>query len=139
MLRRLFVKRNRQPRGMTMIELVIVLGIAGVLAQIAVNELRVYLMRAKRTEAVMGLNALWKAQKAYLARHNRYAGSFDQLDFSIVGGKQIAPDVYQGGRYTYQLSQPWGPGSFYCIATAQLDGDPWPDVLEMFEKNPEGR
>lgn len=133
------VKTARQRRGMTLIELALVLAILSVLTQLIITEFTAQIMKAKRTEAVVGLNALWKAQKEHLGRTGHYAGSFDRLDFGIVGGKQLAPGVYQGTRYTYQLSQPWGEDSFYCIATAQLDPDAWPDILEMFEKNPEGR
>lgn len=110
------------------------LAILGVLMLLAGNEFRSQIMFAKRTEAVVGLNLLWKAQKAYFATHSRYATTFDELDFSITGGKQLSAGVYQGARYTYQLAQPWGEDSFYCIATAQLDTDPWPDILEIFEK-----
>ncbi|MEW5737718.1 MAG: prepilin-type N-terminal cleavage/methylation domain-containing protein [Myxococcota bacterium] len=127
--------RRRSPRGFTMIEVMLIAAILGVLTQIAINEFRVQIMHAKRTEAVLGLSHMWKAQKAYQARHGHYARTFEDLDFSVAGGKQLTPQVYKGGRYTYQLSQPWGPQSFYCIATAQLDGDPWPDILEIFEKD----
>ena len=90
-------------------------------------------LRAKRTEAVAGLEALWTAQRDYYSEHGVYAASFKQLAFEINGGTLQSPTQYTGGRYTYQLSQPWGATSFYCIATAQLDADPWPDILEIYE------
>jgi prepilin-type N-terminal cleavage/methylation domain-containing protein len=132
------VRCVRRSRGFTILELMLVLAIVSVLAQIAVNEFKAQIMFAKRTEAVIGLNALWKAQKEHLGRTGRYAGTFDELNFGVIGGKQLGPSVYKGNRYTYQLSQPWGKDSFYCIATAQLDADSWPDILEIFEKDAKG-
>lgn len=120
-------------RGFTLIELMLVVTIIGLLATIAVPEFDSYVMRAKRTEAVAGLEALWTAQRDYYAEHGVYAASFKQLAFEINGGTLQSPTQYTGGRYTYQLSQPWGATSFYCIATAQLDADPWPDILEIYE------
>jgi prepilin-type N-terminal cleavage/methylation domain-containing protein len=132
------VLTRRHPRGFSLTEMMLVVSIIGILVQIVLNEFKSQIMYAKRTEAIVGLNAMWKAQKEHLARTGHYTGTFDDLDFGITGGKQLAPGVYKGSRYTYQLSQPWGEDSFYCIATAQLDADPWPDIIEIFEQTAEG-
>ncbi len=107
--------------------------IIGLLAAISINEFSAQIMYAKRTEAVTGLGALWTAQQVYFMEHGVYAGNFGELAFDINGGTRLSPTSYKGGRYTYQLSQPWGSTSYYCIATAQLDADPWPDILEVYE------
>lgn len=127
--------RRRRHSGFTTIELAFVLAIVSLLAAIAVIELNTQVMLARRTEGLIGLNALWKAQQLHLVEHGRYAASFAELDFAIEGGSLVplTPNMYRGPLYTYQLTQPWGVGSYYCIATAQLDGDPWPDVLEVME------
>ena len=119
--------------GFTLIELMLVVAIIGLLAALAVPEFDAYVMRAKRTEAIAGLEALWTAQRDYYSEHGVYSASFKSLAFEINGGKLQSPTQYTGGRYTYQLSQSWGDTSFYCIATAQLDADPWPDILEIYE------
>ncbi|MCC6334184.1 MAG: prepilin-type N-terminal cleavage/methylation domain-containing protein [Myxococcales bacterium] len=128
--------RRGRPRGFTLVEVMLTLAILSVMAQIALNEFRSMIMMAKRTEAILGLAHVWKAQKAYQGRQGTYSPTFQSLDFAVVGGKLLTPAIYKGARYTYQLSQPWGPQSFYCIATAQLDGDEWPDILEILEKDP---
>lgn len=127
--------RRRLRHGFSLIELLLTIALAGVLASIATVELSQQVMVARRTEGIIGLNALWKAQQLHLLEKGRYAASFDQLDFAVEGGSftMLAPNVYQGNVYTYQMTQPWGPNSFYCIATGQLDGDAWPDVLEVME------
>ena len=127
------VRRRVRRRGFTFIELMLAIAILGLLAALAVPQFDAYVMRAKRVEAVAGLEALWTAQREYYGAHGVYASSFKQLAFEINGGTLQSPTQYTGGRYTYQLSQPWGETSFYCIATAQLDSDPWPDILEIYE------
>lgn len=112
----------------------LVVSIIGILATIALNEFDAQVMLAKRTEAVAGLSTLWTAEQVYYAEDGTYASTFPQLGtFDVPGGELLSPTSYKGGRYTYQLSQPWGSTSYYCIATANLDADPWPDILEVYE------
>jgi prepilin-type N-terminal cleavage/methylation domain-containing protein len=125
--------RRPTRRGFTLLELMMVVSIMGILATMSYNEFNAQVMVAKRTEAILGLTHLWKAQKAYQARMTHYSSTFDDLDFGIQGGRQLSATTYKGARYTYQLSQPNGLGSFYCIATANLDSDPWPDIVEIEE------
>ena len=125
--------RRTSPKGFTLIELMLVVAIIGILATIVTNEFSGQISLAKRTEAVAGLSALWTAQQSFYAENGVYASNFAQLPFAIEGGSRLSATSYKGARYTYQLSQPWGSTSYYCIATAQLDADPWPDILEIYE------
>ena len=113
--------------------MMMVVTILGILASIAVTEFTTQRMRAKRTEAMLGLRQLWNEELSFFYRTGRFAGTFDELDFEQAGGAHVSPRTYRGIHYTYQLSQPWGPNSFYCIATSQLDSDPWPDVIEVYD------
>lgn len=125
--------RRTPPRGFTLMELMLSLVILAILGTIAVNEFRTQVMLARRTEAIEGLAALWTAQQLQYSERGSYASVFPQLAFGTERGVLLSPTSYKGGRYTYQLSQPWGSTSYYCIATAQLDADPWPDILEIYE------
>jgi prepilin-type N-terminal cleavage/methylation domain-containing protein len=121
-------------RGFTMIDLLITLALAGVLASIAQTQFNGMVIRARRTEGVVGLSHLWEAQKVYSQAHDsKYAGSFKDLDFRLEGGTMLTSTSYQGKRYAYTLSQPMGTNSWYCLATANLDRDAWPDVLVMHD------
>ena len=71
----------------------------------------------------------------YIGEHQVFASSFADLPtFQVQGGRLVSATEYQGPRYSYQLSQPWGDTSFYAVASAQLDTDPWPDILEVIER-----
>lgn len=128
--------RLHRRRGFTLIDIMISLALLAIMAALAGTELYSRTLVARRTEAILGLSNLWKAQQTYYAAKGVYSEDFRELDFQIEGGTLLGPDSYRGKMYTYQLSRPWGEGSFYCIASADLDGDAWPDILEIFEGSP---
>jgi prepilin-type N-terminal cleavage/methylation domain-containing protein len=121
-------------RGFTLIDVMIAIAIAAVLAAIASQEFEKMLSKARRTEAVVGLHALWTAETAYHIHAGRYASTFDALGgFPLEGIQRISPATAKARLYTFHLSQPWGQQSFYCVAAGQLDPDPWPDLLTIEE------
>ena len=103
--------------------------IMGVLASVGVNRYEKYVARAKRPEAVMTFRALAAAQREHLLTWGRYSATFDELGFRVEGGQRISPTEIQGRRYNYRLVQDDGPRSWYCIATGNLDGDPFTDII----------
>ncbi len=63
-------------RGFTLIELMIVVAIIGILAIVAVPSLLHYIENAKKTEAVLQLNALGKnAKRTYMENSSYYVGT----------------------------------------------------------------
>jgi len=127
--------RHCGERGYTLIEITIVLLITGLLAALAASNFTRFATRSKRVEGRVGLSAVWDAQQVYMHDHLHYAGTFDELGFSFTNGKRLSPVSVTGGQYTYNLSQPSGQYSWYCTATANLDADPWPDVLVLDQGN----
>jgi len=119
--------------GYSLIELMLVVALAGILGALAINQFNSYISRSKRAEALFGLAALQAAQGVYFIENQRYAGSFDEITFVVAGGARASGTEYRGKRYTYNISQPWGAKSWYATATADLDGDPWPDVLAVWD------
>jgi prepilin-type N-terminal cleavage/methylation domain-containing protein len=126
-------RRRRAARGFSLIEIAAVMGILVMLATLAYNEFYASVMRARRVEAVQGLEAINTLQQEYFLRTGEFAGTFGDLGFAVEGGEPVGPTTYKGNRYTYELSQPYGPDTYYCVATAALDADPWPDVVEIWD------
>lgn len=64
---------NRSPAGFTLVELCVVLAVAGVLAAIAWPSLQSQLQRGRRADAVAALTRLQLAQEQHRAHHGLYA------------------------------------------------------------------
>jgi prepilin-type N-terminal cleavage/methylation domain-containing protein len=121
-------RRTRQA-GYTLIDVMIVTVIISVLATVAVNRYQIFVARAKRPEAVMAFRALAAAQREHLVTRGTYAGTFDALGFRIEGGTRISPTEVQGRRYNFRLIQDAGPRSWFCVASGEIDGDPFKDII----------
>ncbi|HEY6644924.1 type IV pilin protein [Povalibacter sp.] len=69
--------KDMQPRqtmrGVTLIELMIVIVVVAILASIAIPSYRSYLIRTNRTEARMALLRVQAAQEKFFLQNNRYA------------------------------------------------------------------
>ena len=122
-------KNRRRIGGFGAIDLMTVVLIVGVLGSVGINRYDKYVARAKRPEAVMTFRALAAAQREHLLTRGTYAGTFDELGFRVEGGQRISPTEIQGRRYNYRLVQDDGPRSWYCIATGNIDGDPFTDII----------
>lgn len=59
-------------RGFTLLELMLVVGIIGVIAAIAIPNFIMYQARSRRSEAYTNLSAMGRAQKAFQAERNAY-------------------------------------------------------------------
>jgi len=121
--------RRTRRAGYTLIDVMIVTVIISVLATMAVNRYQLFVARAKRPEAVMAFRAIAAAQREHLVTRGKYAGTFDALGFRVEGGTRISPTEVQGRRYNFRLIQDAGPRSWYCIASGEIDGDPFKDII----------
>jgi Tfp pilus assembly protein PilE len=103
--------------------------ILSVLASLGVNQYNKYIARSRRPESVMAFRAIAAQQREYLLTHGMYAGTFEALGFSIEGGAMVSPTEIQGRRYNYRLIQDDGPRSWYVVASGNIDGDAFPDIV----------
>lgn len=122
-------------RGFALLDLMLVVAILGVLASLAVPMFVGFEARAKRQEALLALNGIWRAQQVFYSNNARFSGTFDELGVVIEGGQRLSATSVTGKIYTYALSQPNGALSWYCSATGNPDNDPWLDVLVVEEDN----
>jgi type IV pilus assembly protein PilA len=88
-------------RGFTLLELMLVVGIIGVIAAIAIPNFVMYQARSRRSEAYTNLSAMGRAQKAYQAENNAYHDSV-----LIAGDIVPDPSMYNGGALG-ATTMPW--------------------------------
>lgn len=122
-------RQRRRQDGYTLVDMMIVVLIMSVLGSIGLNQYNKYIARARRPETVMAFRAIAASQREYLLTHGRYAGTFPELGFNMERGAKISPTEIQGYTYNYRILQDDGPRSWYVIATGNIDGDPFPDVI----------
>lgn len=122
-------RRSRRTDGYTLVDVMAVTAILGVLLGLGVNQYNKYIARSRRPETVMSFRAIAAQQREYLLTHGKYAATFEQLGFNIEGGKRVSPTEIQGFRYNYRILQDDGPRSWYVIATGNIDGDEFLDII----------
>lgn len=87
-------------RGFSLIELMIVVGIIGVLATIAMPKLNVFMAKSKTAEAKVNLDHIYTLQMAYFGDNNAYGA-----DMRVIGFSTTATSVASGNqRYTYSMA-----------------------------------
>lgn len=87
------MKRLSGTRGFTLIELMVVVAVAGILASIAIPNLLRFRARTRQAEVRANLRALFTAQRAFYTEHGRYSPLIREIGF--------APQ--RGNRYAYQV------------------------------------
>jgi len=93
-----------EQRGFTLIEMLIVLAIAGILASIALPNYTSYIVRTRRTEGQVALVDAMQRQERYFGRHNSY------VEFSAASSDTQAPDF------------PWWSGTRPAASAYELEG-----------------
>ena len=107
---------TRTDAGVTLLELLVALAIAALLAALAYPSYRHHLIRAHRTEAMESLLAVAAEQERHHLAHGRYAGSFRMQGDA---GLAVQP-VTATGLYRLQLE---GAGAAsYVAAATPADG-----------------
>jgi len=122
-------KKRRQQAGYTLMDVMVVTVIIGVLGSVGINRYEKYIARARRPETVIAFRAIASAQREYLLTHGTYAGTFSALGFNVERGALVSPTEIQGLTYNYRIMQDDGPRSWYVVATGNIDGDEFPDII----------
>jgi type IV pilus assembly protein PilA len=84
-------------KGYTVIELMITVGIVGLLAAIALPGFAKFQARSKQSEAKVNLKAMFTAQKAFLGETDRFSTLTSELGFSPERNNRYAYFTGQGG------------------------------------------
>jgi type IV pilus assembly protein PilA len=131
--------------GFTLVELVIVVGIIGLLATIAIPSFIRYQLRAKSSEAATNLQAIAKTQNAYYAEFGTYVSVLTPVPAAIPGKTKApwvtgtnfdvlgwAPEGRVFFQYAINADNPSGGGSllrYTAEAAADLDADGAPSFF----------
>jgi len=102
-------------RGVTLLELMIVVVIIGIMAAIAYPNYRDFAARAKRNEAKAILLEIAQNQERFYLQNSTY-GTLSQLGYA---GDTITTDT---GSYDVTIAQPPDASNFTAVATFKLGG-----------------
>jgi prepilin-type N-terminal cleavage/methylation domain-containing protein len=114
--------KDKKTKGMTLIELMIVVVIIGILATMAMPRFMRIAAKAKQSEAKQLLKQIYTMQEAYFGMHEHYcldgivAASATPFAFA-----QIHVDVMLPARYSYTMAAT--QSTFTCTATGNIDTD----------------
>ena len=109
---------KRNPRGFTLIELMIVVAVMAILVLIAYPSYDAFVTRTRRAEAKRELLALATAQERYFTNCNGYAAALDGSQANCTGlGTGAATRRSENGHYLVSLAG--GGASYTLTATAQ--------------------
>lgn len=79
--------KNQQ--GFTLIELMIVVGIIGILVAIAAPNFSKYQSKARQSEAKIALSAIYGAEKSFYSEYSSYATGMDAIGYAPEGQKRF--------------------------------------------------
>ena len=134
------LRRETASPGFTVIELMLALGLIGILAALGYGSFHAQLLKSRRAEAYSALDGIYKAQAAYHASADRYGDSFDVIGFQLDGGRRTDERTIRGRYYTMTVQALAADGvegaNFEAYATGDLDpGDAILDIL-VVRNNP---
>ncbi len=120
------MKHLYRQRGVTLIELIIVMIIVGVLAAVAIPSYRNYVIRSQRADAKDALLALATAQEKFYLQCNTYAADIAGAPDCAAGELQ-GTDVSKNGWYDLDIPTPMSTTTYTVTATAAAGGNQFQD------------
>lgn len=108
-------------KGVTLIELMVVIVIVGILASIAVPSYRNYVIRAQRTDAMSALLRVTAAQEKFYLQNNTYASNA-LLDDAPPAGLGITGT--ENGWYTLAITTTNGLARDFTVTATPVSGGP---------------
>lgn len=99
-LTNLMMKKVKGQEGFTLIELMIVVGIIGILVAIAAPNFARYQSKARQSEAKIALSAVYAGEKSFYSEYSAYATSNDAIGYTPEGNKRFYTVGFSGAHTT---------------------------------------
>lgn len=94
----------RRERGFSLIELMVVVLIIGILAAVALNSYRKYVVRANRTDAKSAMQDLAGREERYMYKNNKYSSLNSDLNITAsFGGPNYVVSVASASTTAYVI------------------------------------
>lgn len=113
-------------RGVTLIELIVVMIIVGILASVAIPSYRAYVIRSQRADAKDALLALSTVQEKHYLQCNSYATDFANAT-DCAAGELLFPAASKNGWYDLSIDAA-DAVAFTVSATAAAGGNQFQDT-----------
>ena len=79
---------QKTQKGFSLIELMVVIVIIGILANVGIPKYQRFMMKARRSEVKSLLTSMYAAQKSFYAEWDQYYADFDVVGFSLAGDQR---------------------------------------------------
>jgi type IV pilus assembly protein PilA len=125
------LKTKKNEEGFTLIELMIVVGIIGILVAIAAPNFSRYQSKARQSEAKIALAAVYGSEKSFYSEYAAYISSMDAIGYSPEGARRFyavgwaaAPSGTTTGYTGSTANASWAAtnNSFSCTGSASTLG-----------------
>lgn len=91
-------------QGFTLIELMIVVGIIGILVAIAAPNFSKYQSKARQSEAKIALSAIYGAEKSFYSEYSAYATGMDAIGYAPEGQRRYYNTGFNSGSITASVT-----------------------------------
>jgi prepilin-type N-terminal cleavage/methylation domain-containing protein len=88
-MKMLKLRLKLKEEGFTLIELMIVVGIIGILVSIAAPNFSRYQSKARQSEAKIGLAAIYGGEKSFYSEYSAYVSSMEAIGYSPEGQRRF--------------------------------------------------
>ena len=111
-----YLKKTKNEGGFSLVELMVSVGIIGVMSSVAVPQYQKFTANAAQSEAQASLSSIYTLQTLYFTENSRYAEELSYKDTDTAGAELQYP-LSSTSKYNYEIASS-GTGNTQFKATA---------------------